>query len=342
MNNPLAFLGGVVGIAIAIPIMVSVISYDGIEVVDKNSDVKSVKLETKKIINYDTVNKKSPTISVYNHKLGKNQSIDIEKYLCGVLAGEMSPEFNIEALKAQAVAARTYVIHKWEREKSDKHKNAIVCTDYNHCQEYKSESELKQKNGQGWMDKYYPKIEQAVKETKGQILIYQDKPIITFYFSTSSGKTENCEEVFSEEFPYLKSVESPYDKEYSPKYSSELKISNKDFIKTIKNSYRDINIDESNLQNEIKILKRSSGGSVDKIKIGNKELEGKNIRSLFKLNSSNFEIKFGDNYIDFIVKGYGHGVGMSQWGAQGMAQEGHMYYEILSHYYQETNIKDLY
>lgn len=339
MNNPLVFLGSIVGLAIAVPVFLSVVSYDGIEAIQNESTLNNPK---KKIISYETVDKESPSINIYNHKINKTEKMDIEKYLCGVLAGEMPVDFNIEALKAQAVAARTYVMYKENQGKSNKHSNAVVCTDYNHCQEYKNYEELKEKNGQDWMDKYYPKIQQAVRDTKGQIITYKGEPILTLYFSTSSGKTENCEEVFAQAYPYLQSVESPYDKEYSPKYTSELKISNKDFLNTINSNYKNVGLNSSNLKNQIKILNRSDGGSVDKIKIGNKEIRGRDIRSIFKLNSSNFELKFGENHIDFLVKGYGHGVGMSQWGAQGMAEEGYQYYEILNHYYQETDITDLY
>jgi stage II sporulation protein D len=266
----------------------------------------------------------------------------MEEYLCGVLAGEMPAEFNMEALKAQAVAARTFVIYKENQGKQSKHKDAVICTDYKHCQEYKSYDDLKKKNGEEWMKNSYSKIQQAVKETKGHIITYNNEPILTLYFSTSSGKTENSEEVFSTAYPYLKSVESPYDKDYSPKYVSTLKISNKDFVNALEKSYSDIQLDENNLSNQIKILETSDGGSVEKIKIGNKEIKGINVRSILNLNSANFDIDFNDNYLDFIVKGYGHGVGMSQWGAEGMAKEGYRYYDILSHYYAGTQITDLY
>ncbi len=110
----------------------------------------------------------------------------------------------------------------------------------------------------------------------------------------------------------------------------------------LKRSYSDIKISENNLSSQIKILKTSDAGSVEKIKIGNKEIKGTDVRSVLNLNSANFDIDFNDNYLDFIVKGYGHDVGMSQWGAEGMAEEGYKYNEILSHYYTGTQITDLY
>jgi len=341
MKNPLIVLASVVACSITIPILISIVSYDGIESTPPQEKKVIVNETVNKVINYETVDKESPTINVYNHKLGKTQKMDMEEYLCGVVAGEMPVEFNIEALKAQAVAARTFVMYKEKQGKQSKHKDAVVCTDYRHCQEYKSYDELKKKNGEKWMKNYYSKIQQAVKETKGHIITYNNEPILTLYFSTSSGKTENSEEVFSTAYPYLKSVDSPYDKDYSPKYVSTLKISNKDFVSSFEKSYSDIQLSENNLSSQIKILESSDGGSVEKIKIGNKEIKGTNVRSILNLNSANFDINFSDNYLDFIVKGYGHGVGMSQWGANGMAKQGSNYEEILKHYYTGIYLKKM-
>lgn len=344
MKSPLAVLLSIVLSSIAIPVIVSLISYSGEDIPHKIHNQVSVNLinNTKKEINYETVNKEIPNIKVYNAKLGKVQNMNMEEYLYGVVAGEMPSDFDIEALKAQAIAARTFVIYRQEQGVSGKDKGAVVCTDYTHCQEYKSYDELKKVKGEEWMKTSYPKIKQAIEETRGQIITHNDKAILTLYFSTSSGKTENSEEVFSTSYPYLKSVDSPYDKNYSPKYASSLRISNKDFVNLLKKYYSNIQVNESNLNSQVNILKRSEGGSVEIIKLGNKEISGKDVRSIFKLNSANFEINFKEGYLDFVVKGYGHGVGMSQWGAQGMAEEGCKYYEIIEHYYTGTKIKDLY
>lgn len=343
MKNPLVVLGSVVLCCITIPIIISVVSYKNIEAIDKNdaSNINIVKKQDKEVINYNTVDKQSPIIKIYNSETKQDMQMDIETYLYGVLSGEMPSDFDLEALKAQAVAARTYVMYKQESENPTQHSNSVVCTDYRHCQEYKSYESLKQSKGEEWMKNSYSKIKQAVDETKGQIIVYEGEPIQPLYFSTSSGKTENSEEVFSEKYPYLQSVDSPYDK-LSPKYVSTLKISNKDFVSAIKKSYSDIQIEENNLSSQIKVIETSTGGSVEKIKIGNKEITGRDVRAIFKLNSANFEINFENDYMDFIVKGYGHGVGMSQWGAAGMAEDGYLYYEILGHYYTGTTIKDLY
>ena len=269
MNNPLGILAGIIVCSATLPIFLSVVSYDNIET---NTSQKQEQLvETKssqKYINYETIDKESPKINIYNHKTNKTEQMDIEEYLYGVLSGEMPSDFDIEALKAQAVAARTYVMYNQEN-KTSKHKGAAVCTDYTHCQEYKSYEELKESKGEDWIKDSYPIIKQAVDETKGHIITYDGEPILPLYFYTSSGKTENSEEVFSTEYPYLRSVDSPYDK-YAPKYASTLKISNKDFVRKLKNTYSDINIIEDNLSSQIKILSRSDGGSVEKIKLGNR------------------------------------------------------------------------
>jgi len=341
MKSPLLLLIKILIFSIFIPVLISITSYNGIDLINQYEVEDTSKLKSLEI-NYETVDEESPVITIHNTKLGKNQDIDIEEYLYGVLAGEMPSDFDIEALKAQAVAARTFVMYKKNQGTSKKHPDAVVCTDYSDCQEYKSYEELKSIKGEEWMKESYPKIQQAVNETKGQIVTYEDEPILTLYFSTSGGKTENSEEVFSTQYPYLQSVDSPYDKLYSPKYTSTLTISNKDFINSIRKSYSNIKIDESKLSSQVKILKRSEGESVETIKIGNKEVSGRDIRNIFGLNSSNFDIKFDKENLTFEVKGYGHGVGMSQWGAQGMAKEDYKYYEILQHYYTGADITDTY
>lgn len=345
MKNPFLVLVGTVACTVLVPVFISILVYKDVEIdiATKNSNQtvhqNSNKTDKKQIKNYETVDEESPIIKVYNHRKGIVENMDIENYLCGVLSGEMSADFNIEALKAQAIAARTFTIYN--KKEGKKHKNAVVCTDFKHCQEYKSKEELLKSNGEKWMKESYSKIEQAVKETKGQIIVYKDEPILPLYFSTSSGNTENSEEVFSANYPYLRSVESPYDKN-APKFASNVKINNVDFIKAINTAYPKSNINQGNLSEQVKILNRSEGGSVEKIKLGNTETKGVDLRKIFGLNSANFDLKFNDSYVDIVVKGYGHGVGMSQWGAEGMANEGYLYYDILTHYYTNTNIKDTY
>ena len=335
MNNPISALGLVLLTTIFIPIILSVTTYDLDEI---NTDID---YKTKKILNYETINEKSPIIELYNHKIDKTYEIDMEEYLIGVVSAEMPSDFHKEALKAQAVAARTYVLYNEQNRQDNKHKDAVVCTDHTHCQAYLSYEELKEIKGKDWIENDYQKIVEAVNSTKGQVITYNNEVILPLYFSTSSGKTENSAEVFSVQEPYLQSVESNFDNR-SPKYESEISISVSEFVDSIKSKYNNLEIDKENIVDSIEVLEYSEGGSIENIKIGNIQLEGRDLRSIFKLNSSNFELKIDNKNVIFLVKGYGHGVGMSQWGADGMASEGSMYYEILKHYYTGVEITDKY
>lgn len=336
MKKPTILLIGTVFFCIIIPVLISVLFYGKSYLSDSMKD-----LDKSQNSPYETVDSKSPIISVYNCEIDKIEDMDLETFLYGVVSMEMSSEFSEEALKAQAVAARTYIIYKIENNIVEGHKGADICTDYSHCQAYKSYDELKKLKGDRWMNKSYPIIKKAVDDTKGQILTYNDEPVLPLYFSTSSGMTENSEEVFMTQYPYLRSVSSPYEKN-SPKYYTQSTIDKNDFVNLLKNKYPDIYISDQNLEKEVSIIDRTTAGSVAIIKVGSKQLTGREMRTIFGLNSSNFDIAFNTDSIVFKVKGYGHGVGMSQWGAQGMAENSYTYDQILFHYYTDTNIKDIY
>ncbi|MGN1033943.1 MAG: stage II sporulation protein D [Intestinibacter sp.] len=338
MKKPMILLLGTVIFCVIIPVLISVLFY-GNENDNLSNAIKKIdKLEKSP---YEKVDSQNPTISVYNSKTDKVQNMDIETFLYGVLSMEMSSEFSEEALKAQAVAARTYIIYKIENNIKSGHKGADICTDYNHCQAYASYEELKEQKGDKWIKESYPIIKRAVDDTKGQILTYDDKAILPLYFSTSSGMTENSEEVFMTQYPYLKSVSSPYE-ENSPKYYTEKTIDKNTFVDLLKSRYTNISMSKDDLENQVRIIERTTAGSVKIIQIGNKQLNGREMREIFDLNSSNFDIAFVEDTVVFKVKGYGHGVGMSQWGAEGMANKSHTYDEILFHYYTDTDIKDMY
>lgn len=341
MKKPIIFLIGTMTFCILLPVLISVLFYGKNEISSSESTKNIMKKSEQDKDTYETVDSTSPTITVYNCSTNKTEKMDIETFLYGVVASEMSSDFSEEALKAQAVAARTYIIYKIENNMTQGHNGADICTNSNHCQAYASYEELKNKKGDEWMNNSYPKIKQAVNDTKGHILTYDNKAILPLYFSTSSGKTENSEEVFSAQYPYLKSVSSPYE-EQSPKYYTEKKINKNDFVNLLKKNYSSISISSENLNNTVKILDRTTAGSVNTIQVGNKKITGRNMRTIFGLNSSNFDLGFNGDTVIFKVKGYGHGVGMSQWGAEGMAQKNYKYDEILFHYYTDTQIKDIY
>ena len=283
-----------------------------------------------------------PRIKVY--KTGEDKIVDmpLEEYVRGVVSAEMPAEFPIEALKAQAVAARTYVLARLEEYKGSKcsiGKGADIC-DSVHCQVYKSKeikfSEWKESSALG----YWNKISEAVAATSGQVLTYDGELVMyPYYFSTSSGRTENAAEVFSVDKPYLKSVKSE-NEEASKKYRTNNSFTFTELVNKINSKYDKAKVSSKNLKSQIKILSRTSGGgSVKEIKIGSVTISGKDFRFLLGLASSNFDITFNSKNVVIDCKGYGHGVGMSQWGASGMAKEGAKYTEILTHYYSGVKIE---
>lgn len=284
---------------------------------------------------------KPDLIKVYNVKTNDVMVIDFEEYLKGVVASEMPAEFDLEALKAQAVTSRTYLLYRLKKYPNGQpeHNEAPICTG-THCQVWTSLDDLIASHDDGWRDKYWSKIEESVNSTKGQILTYNGKIIEPLFHSTSGGRTENSEDVFSASVPYLRSVESPYENE-SPKLHNSVKISVNDFISKIKSVYGNLDLTSDNLNKKITLGEVSEGGKVKYFYIDNKEVSGRELRSIFNLNSTNFNFIQSNNQIEIVTTGYGHGVGMSQWGADGMAKEGYNYKEILKHYYTGINITNM-
>ena len=253
--------------------------------------------------------------------------VPFEDYIVGVLAGEMPVSFELEALKAQAVAARSYVMKKIEYNKDKEYD--VVDTVMN--QVYLDDEHLQEV----WKDDYtnnINKIKQAVMETFNEYLEYNGKVVDAMFFSTSVGYTENSEEVFTSKVPYLRSVESTWDS-ISPVYEVNYTFNLEDF-------YNKLNLNYSETLN-IELLDTTSTGRVKKLKINGVTLEGNTVVTNLKLKSNHFTIKLDNNKIYITTKGYGHGVGMSQYGAQAMALNGYKYDEILKYYYQGVEIKKI-
>lgn len=279
-------------------------------------------------------------VKAYNSKTNTVEVIPIDDYVKGVVAAEMPAEFHIEALKAQAIAARTYAISrsiKFEEGHPD-HKLAPLCTGI-HCQAYLSLPQLEEIHGESWVEKYWSKIEEAVESTNNLAIFYEGEIIEPLYHSTSGGRTENVKDVFAIDLPYLKSVSSPYEEE-APRFRETVTMSIEDFIKKIKSKYPMANIDKNNLHEKIKLIERTATGRVKKIAIDTNVVDGRELRDLFELNSTNFTISLDRklNIIEIETYGFGHGVGMSQWGANGMGKNGKNYEEILKHYYTGVEI----
>lgn len=260
---------------------------------------------------------------------GEIREMAMEDYLISVVAGEVYPSYEMDALKAQAIAARTYLVYKME--KGGCANGGDICTESAHCQAYKTEEKMRS----GWGDKYdeyYDKIKTAVYETKGEIVLYDNKPINALYHSSSVDKTEDCVAVFGGTYPYLKSVSSTVSTNNS-EYEKEITFSKKEFLEKVKASF---NIDVDEIQ--LKIISYTASGRVSTLKIGEKSVKATALRKCLGLRSTDFIFEISDDKITFIMKGFGHGVGLSQVGAQEMALQGKNYKEILTHYYTGTEI----
>lgn len=280
------------------------------------------------------------TIQICRTESGKVDTVNFEDYVKGVVSSEMPASFHEEALKAQSVAARTYSAAKVrtaeESGNPQAHPKAPVC-DSTHCQVYRSEKELKVEKGKDWMKKSWPKICSAVDTTQGELLYYKGQLVEQALFhSSSGGKTENSEDVFAAAVPYLVSVESPYEEEATHQNESH-SFSIAELSTTLHAAYPTEDFRDINASN-IKILSRSSGDRADKVQIGSAVLTGRQVREALSLPSAKFTILINGDTVIFTTDGSGHGVGLSQYGADGMAKAGYDYKKILSHYYSGVEV----
>ncbi len=264
-----------------------------------------------------------------NHN-GNIISMDMEEYLINVVAGEVYPTFLKEAVKAQAGAARTYLVYKMEN--GGCAGGGDICTMSNHCQAYKTNEDMVKNWGEDY-EKYYSKIKDAVYSTKGEIITYQNNPICALYHSSSYGKTEDSVAVFGGTQPYLTSVSSPVSQDIKTVSQSFLKA---DFLEKINKAFS-LNLTEI----KIKIISYTSAGRVSTLKLGEKSVKATALRKALGLRSTDFTFEILNEGITFYTKGYGHGVGLSQFGANELAKNGKTYKEILTHYYTGTNIQKL-
>ena len=261
------------------------------------------------------------------------EEIELDNYLLGVVSSEMPASFEKEALKAQAVVARTYTIYKITE--GNKHENADICDNSKCCQAWISKEDRLNKWNEKEREANWIKIEETVNSTKGKIITYEGKVINAFFHSNSGGITDTATAVWGgTNYPYLQAVQTSGEDSYK-QYSSELTITKEDFISKIKEYHNDFVID-FNSSNPIEILDYTDGDRVKSIKIGNLNLAGTEVRTIFGLKSAKFKISIEGENIKFSVMGYGHGVGMSQYGAKVMAEEGSDYHSILAHYYPGT------
>lgn len=258
-------------------------------------------------------------VTVYRSS-GIVEEIELEEYIVGVVGGEMPASFNVEALKAQAVVARTYTLKRLSEGK--------VLTDNVSTQIYRDTSQLHSMWGSGF-NKYYSKVKNAVDVTKGQYITYNNQYIDAVYHSTSNGYTEDAQYVWGYSIPYLKSVDSHWDLSATP-YLRKVEKTNDNLLKLL-----GIQIDE---ETSVEVLEKSSSNRINKIQIGENIYNGTDLYKKLSLRSRDFDFEVSSDGVVITTRGYGHGVGMSQYGANGMANDGYNYKQIIHHYYNNVEI----
>lgn len=258
------------------------------------------------------------------------QELPLEEYLSGVLLSEMPMSFEMEALKAQAVAARTFAVRQMA---GGKHEDFDVCGQSSCCQAWTSQQALREKLGDQWQP-YWDRAGEAVSATAGQVLTFEGTLIDAVYFSCSGGRTEEAAAVWGGDVPYLQSVDSPGEEE-AARYTSQVEVS----LETFRQILPEASL-TGNPSGWFGSCTRTKGGGVDTLVIGGQTYSGTELRKRFHLNSTLFEVSITEDEIIFEVQGFGHRVGMSQYGANAMAADGSDYREILAHYYPGSTLEE--
>ncbi|MGP4072304.1 stage II sporulation protein D [Piscibacillus sp. B03] len=308
-------------------ILVSVIAILPALIVIPFSSEASVPVDLHDTVEVDIDVEEQPTVQVMRSATETIEEVPLEEYVVSVVASEVPASFEMEAIKAQALAARTYIAQILNQGGAGENYHV---TDTVQHQVYKNMDELRNAWGVDYSWKIN-KIIQAVDETKGQIITYGGNPIAAQFFSTSNGYTENAEDYWQNEVPYLKMVDSPWDKK-SPEYLEQQVLPRNEVVQKL-----ELDSDVINVSNTV----RTDSERIKEITINGKTFSGRDVRETLGLRSNDFTIEAKGDHIIFTTKGYGHGVGMSQYGANGMAEEGKTYQEIVKHYYQGVEISPI-
>lgn len=289
--------------------------------------IKSKKSETKEeksvsSVKYTEVSEEEK-ITIIRSKTNAEETMTIRDYVIGVVSAEISPLYADEAIKAQAVAAHTYALYQLSH-------GVKLTDDYTKHQAYISPSEAKEK----WGDKYEiysKKITSCTDEVINKVITYDGEIILPAFFALCSGQTENSRDIWGGDKPYLVSVTSVGDT-LSENLTNEVTVKKEDF-----EAFSSLTINEIPVIN----LDTTPSGAVKKITINSKEFSGSKIQEAFNLKSNNFTVKYAEGNFIFTVTGNGHGVGMSQYGADFMARQGSSYEEILKHYYTGVEVTEM-
>lgn len=300
---------------------------------NENTVSENTVVENNETYNYQ----KYGNVKLLHNSTGTVEELAMDEYLYGVVSAEMPASFEQEALNAQAIVARTYTAYKMF--KGSKHENADICDDAACCQAWISKEDRFAKWNETERESNWSKIITAVDSTVGKIITYNGEPINAFFHSNSGGNTEIVSNVWGgTDYPYLQSVATSGEEGYT-QYSSTVTLSKDELIQKLQVNYPDIQID-FNVENQIQILEYTDSGRVKTVQFGNKNLSGVETRTIFGLKSAKFSIEIGES-ISFHVTGYGHGVGMSQTGADAMAKTGATAEQIINHYYTDIKIENI-
>lgn len=272
-------------------------------------------------------------VSVYLAKEQRTMEMEMDAYITQVVMAEVPYTFSSEALKAQAVAARTYCLYRMQMGVGHGDTEAEICTDYTHCMAFFSEEEAAERWGEDTAKTIHDTVYEAVKATSGEYLTYQGRVIAALFHASSTGRTESAENVWGSAYPYLVSVQSPEE----PRIS-EVKTTVAALTELMKEKGEpDFSAELWGEENKIK-LSFNNTGRIAKLSLNGYSIKGTVLRSALGLRSTDFSPEVQGDEVIFTVTGYGHGIGMSQYGAEAMAQSGADYREILAHYYTGTEL----
>ena len=264
------------------------------------------------------------------------EQMTLERYLTGVVRGEMPASFEMDALRAQAAAERSYVYYQLAAGRKDAHPDADFCTDHTCCSAYLSETAAREKWG-GDFAPWNTRVEQAVSDTDGQVVLYNGRPILAVFHSSSAGRTAAAGDVWSGDLPYLVSVDSPEGEETVPNYYSTVTFTAAEAKEKLLAAHPELKL-SGTPDRWFGAAAENGSGRVETVSVGGTDIEGTELRRIFGLRSACFTVAADNESVTFRVTGYGHGVGMSQYGANQLAREGKTWQEILEWYYTGATV----
>lgn len=267
---------------------------------------------------------------------GTTEQMTLERYLTGVVRGEMPASFEMEALRAQAAAERSYVYYQLAAGRKDAHPDADFCTDHTCCSAYLSETAAREKWG-GDFAPWNTRVEQAVSDTDGQVVLYNGRPILAVFHSSSAGRTAAAGDVWSGDLPYLVSVDSPEGEETVPNYYSTVTFTAAEAKEKLLAAHPELKL-SGTPDRWFGAAAENGSGRVETVSVGGTDIEGTELRRIFGLRSACFTVAADSESVTFRVTGYGHGAGMSQYGANQLAREGKTWQEILEWYYTGATV----